>query len=268
MTLLLAALLGAAPELELPDCEGVDAAEVQRTLAVELKSAPATRLAVTCEGSRAHITAGALERQLELSGVAPEARSRTLAVSIAELALLSTRSTAAAPRPERPGSRLLAEGTALLAGRGLFLFGGGLRWSWERPEYLGLEVDARLEHGMVTIAAATLNADRFTLGVAGHARWQLGRVVLRGLTGLRGGAARLYGQLRDSGDELTGTGISPWLGFTLGVAASVTLGPVSLELGLDAGVPLIGSVARVDGDPVVALNGFSGGLRLGVGIFP
>ena len=280
MAVLAVALLGAVPHLRLVDCAEFDDAVIRSTLAVELSGAPpdgGPDVEARCSGQRVVLrrsdaAAGSPERSLDFSAIAPEARSRMLGIAVAELMLLSrTGSEPPAQAPARPterASRLLVEGALSYAGRGLWLWGGGLRWSWERPRVFGLELDARLEHGVVAVSAGHVVAERATVGVAGHARLELAPLTLRALGGLRGGAVRMAGVAATPAAAQERSGLAGWLGCTLGIAAALALGPASLELGIDAGIPLVGVVALVDGAPAAGLDGFSIGARLAVGLFP
>ena len=275
MTWLWLAALGVAPQLQLPpECAAADPDEVARAVAVELSAEPVrgggevehVAVIVTCQGDQVGLRAGTLQRVLDLSRVPVETRARTIALAAAELARLSA-GPELRPGPPATSSRLLIEAAGSWLGRGLWLWGGGLRFSWEPSGALGLEVDARLEHGAVTVAAGQVVADRATVGLAGHLRWTRDCLALRGGVGLRAGGVRLSGQTALPGARAS-SGIGGFLGLTVGLAFAIVLGPVSLELALEGGLPIGGPVALVDGAQVAGANGPTLGSRLGVGLFP
>lgn len=261
-----------------------------------------THVRVACEGTTITvrvedpISRKELERKYDFSMVNPVVRSRALALAVVELVALSwsellanpesvaepagpppppeqrdEAAAAAAARARVPrlrSGRVLLEGTFQVFQGGLQLWGVAGRYSWERHSVFGLEIDLRVEHGALSLPQGTVFANRASLGMAGHARVAVGPVTFRGFAGLRGGAVRLMGMAATVGSAREGSGVGPWLGAMLGGAGAIALGPCSFELGLHAGIPLVGVVGIVDGARAAAMNGFSFGLHVGVGVFP
>lgn len=305
---LLLLLASAPVELEVSaSCEAVDAVEAQRVFALELRSGPraerrwVTRVRVECDGLLIRlrvedpVSRKALERSADFGRVAQGVRSRMLGLTAAELVVTSwtelviaappsvepaapappaqlredAAATAAEHLSERPHSRLLAEVVMNLPFGGPLLFwGGGLRWSWERFEVFGLEFDLRLERAHAAFALGEVFVNRATLGVGLHARASLGPFQLRMLSVLRGGPVELVGAPAPGTTARAGSGIGPWLGLALGGAAAIHAGPVWLELGLEAGAPLVGVVGLVAGADTVRVNGFWFGAHVGLGFSP
>lgn len=294
-------------ELELAEsCSDFNGAEVRKMLARELRAvsaeanAPwATRVRAVCEGVVVRFTVDdpisrkLIERSVDLSSVEPQLRARTLAVAAAELVLTSWTELVTQPEPAveplgtppsqdareqaramaaqrlRLGSagRLLGEVTMSVPFTGLLvLWGGGARFSWERMEVLGVEFEGRLEHGRATLETGAVQATRMTLGVSLHARTSLWRFDVRALAGLRAGAVALSGSPRTS-STLASSGVGPWLGAPIGAAAAMRFGPVSLEVALEVGIPIVGLVGLVYGEQKVRFDVPWFGMRLDVGFF-
>jgi hypothetical protein len=300
--MLLAVLLAAAPVVNVevaPTCAGIDAAEVQRVVSIELRlsneheSAFATKVRADCDGTsvRLHVADAVsrktVERTVELESVGDVARSRTLALAIVELITASWSELSVNPEPRvqpageappdsereaararvkpHPALRLLAEGTGeVLFGSPLKMWGAGVRIGLEPHPLLGGEVDLHVDHGSVQLSQGTVNADRGTLGVSASLRARFHVVGVKALFGLSGGGVLLSGTAL--ADPHGSPRAGPWLGAHLGGAATLTYGMLCAELGAEVGVPIVGIVGTVDGANTVPLMNVWLGARLAIGI--
>jgi len=304
----LAALLAAATapvELEIaPGCSALDVAEVRRVVALELRPVAhdddprfLTRVHAGCDGR--HVTLAVddpvsrkrLERTVELPDASTEVKSRVLALAAVELVTVSWTelvtnpepavepAAPAPPPPVRAGaeeearqrlsrSRLMLIGTVAAGLEAPLLFGAGGRWSWERFGAFGLELEVRVEHGRASFPLGDVLVNRASGGLGIHARLLVGRAALRAIAMLRGGAVQLSGSPRAGSTARAGSGLGPWASLSLGGAASIELGPATLELGVEGGIPLAGVVGTVDGADAVRVDRAWLGVHAGIGVVP
>jgi hypothetical protein len=286
--------------LQMDDCALAPVDEVRRILNIELRgalveTAEATNVTVSCaDASAVRVTARdtatdrALERTVALGAAAPSARSRLLALSIAELVLTLEREREATPpptptppppsppppapiaAPPSQKSRLqlsaFASGQGLFAGTG-FLAGGGLRIAQDFPQHIGWSTDAFAEHGSASssigaVAIDVLSVDA-TLFYSKH--WR--RIGIRAGAGARGGAVRLDGSPA-AGAAHGGTVWGPWGGPLGRLSAVVTpWRRLVFELAVDGGYVLVPVAGFVDGQRQVAVDGGWVGFSVAVGAF-
>lgn len=290
-----------------PTCRVLDVGEVRRVLAVELRpSSPdadgrfVTSIHADCDGTQVRLVIAdpvsrkSLERTVELASVDADSRSRVLGLAAAELVAMSwlelvtnpepaaepalptppaaTREEAAALARGRAGmgtrSWLSAEGSLALTVGAPPLYGVGLRWSWQRFAIFGFELGARVEHGRAAFGLGDVDVNRASLAVGAHARLPLRFVTLQASALLRGGAVQLVGRAAPNTATRAGAGVGPWLGLAVGGAAAVGFESVRVELGIEAGAPLLGVVGVVAGHDAVRLDGVWFGAHIALGLSP
>jgi hypothetical protein len=280
-----------------PSCEQLDVAEVRRVLAVELRPKDDTRfvtkVSADCDGPRVTLTVDdplsrkSVTRVIDLGRTDEKARSRIVGLAAAELVTASWAELVTNPAPvvepampappeelkdavrsSVPKSRFFLEGTFAFAVRSPLLWGLGLRWSWERFQTFGFELEARAEHGRQTFPQGDVDVNRATLGLGAHARVELGRATYRALAVLRAGPVQLAGTAAPGSNVRASSGVGPFVGLALGGAVSARFGPVAVELGMEAGAPLAGVSALVDGVEAVRVDSLWFGAHLGVGALP
>ena len=290
--------------VEIENCEETLAAEVRRIVGVELRTTvvdPAdahgavTRVVATCRGSAVEllladaVTARRLERSVALAESSPAARSRLVALAVAELVVTnwqeiekSPASTkrqpppAPTPVPARapvvaPVERVSAAAEAIgvvrsFPGSNLWLLGPGTRGflTLVRPFRLTLEITAEWGKASRRTGQVAVRAIGGALGLG----WGIERrwAFVMPWTGARAGVARLTGEPGPGFDTSGGTQSGSWLGPELGVAA--TLFPsaaVHATVALSTGVMLLGVRGEVAGDSNVNLAGPWVALTIGVG---
>jgi hypothetical protein len=199
------------------------------------------------------------------AGIEPAGVRRVVALEPRSTAERATNDHAPDPEPRvepeapaparRPTVRVLLEaGGQGMLGSALRLWGAGARVGIEPEAVLGVEADLRIDHGAVHVPLGTFSADRATVGVSFAAHSRFDAVGLKTLAGLRGGPA-----------WLGGSAVGPWVGFLVGGAATLDVGLLCAELGVEVGAPLAGVVATVGGVSAVALNNFWIGARIAIG---
>jgi hypothetical protein len=291
--------------VEIEKCEDTLAAEVRRIVGVELRTAvvdPAdahgavTRVVATCRGSEVDllladaVTARRLERGVALAESAPAARSRLVALAVAELVVTSWQEIEKSPAPTkhqpppaptplpartRPTARIGQISSAAEAigtvrsfpGSDLWLLGAGARGflTLVRPFRLTLELTAEWGKASRRTGQVAVRAIGGALGLGWgiEGRW----AFVMPWTGARAGVARLTGEPGPGLDTSGGTQSGSWLGPELGVAA--TLFPhaaVHASVALSAGVMLLGVRGEVAGDSNVNLAGPWVALTIGGGL--
>jgi hypothetical protein len=239
------------PRIELaiaPSCAGLSPPEVRRIAAIELRSEAVdaavhneltTRVELSCEAEVARIqvldplTGKTLARNIALGNVAATARSRLLALAVAELVSASwieletnptpaavpvapavraedraaarevvrekvvgsTPAAAPGPPPERqPTWRLTGElGFRWLAVDTDPLVGLGARLVMDPLRTVGLELDLLGEHSGTSYPLGAVAMDSVSLGAIVRLRHDMGRLTLHGGPGARLGFVRVSG---------------------------------------------------------------------------
>ncbi len=294
-----------AVSLGVDTCAGVDEASVAAQVKVELgadlapEAKDVTRVKVRCEGPLLvltvddPITGKSLERKIDLGSAAPKARTRLLAIAIAELVSASwteletnpTPVVAPAGPPPAPEAKAavrdsvdgrafaprLAADVAFDAhgfpganGTGLLL-GIGTRFSTAHAG-LGLSLDLVAVQGHGVTDLGEVSVDLVGAGAFATYTARTGPTRLQGGLGVRGGSARLGGVPRDGtveGRSLRGAFLGP-AGF---VALDVRLyGPLIAVLGVESGVALVSVRALADGQRATTIGGLWLGGQLGLGV--
>ncbi len=269
--------------------------KVRRLAEIELQRGPSdvrVLARLECKGTRFQVivedplTNKTLLRALQVKDLTTNAPERFAALALVELVEASwselllppTASSApvvAAPEAKRaaveslgrPRVRLGAHGSArVFTGSGLVMGGGGVHARVTLIGPFGIAIDLGAEHGETKTSAGLVVAD--SLSAAGFvvAHLQLGRVLLGGGPGFRGGGARLVGTPVDStvveGRTLSAALAGPAL---LGEAA-LGLGRFDLSFTVESGWALWNLQGRVDGQPLTALANLWLSATLGVGV--
>ena len=288
--------------LELDPCLPVHAMQVRRIVGIELDAELAeaagpdiTRARAGCDGDLAQLrvddplTGKSLERSIDLAALDPKARSRLLALAIAELVSASWTELAIEPpvppvnaqaSPEAkevvrkrveaaglrwPGTRLVAMGSAR-ASPTRPNWGGSLALIFEAGPRFGGEIDAAGFYGVTgtPIGSVVVTELGFGASLFAHAEWTHfgGRVGL----GVRGGPVWLTG-VPYSPTAVTGGSVSGlWGGPFATAGLSVPLASrFTLELAGELGFvtrPVVGLVS--DAAPVSS-DGPWGTVSAGIG---
>jgi len=299
--------------VDLANCPDVEAPEVERILGVELgaplapkDSKGSTLVVVQCREATASlavddpITKKTLQRTLDLSSFPANARSRFLAIAIAEFVSTSWTELESNPQPSVPTAGPPAPPAARKAARKIIrerretavapstpapkprldaawvvrgylehspaLIGGALRTSQDfslidwRLECVALSGQSN-EVGLGTILTTVLDAG-FGLGFHGR----VSPFVIGGGLGVRGGVARLTGEPRTK-EIHAGTFDAPWLGvFGFGRATATLVPHLSLELLVETGYTIVPVGGLVDGQRLVSVDGVWVASALGVGV--
>jgi hypothetical protein len=257
--------------------------------------ASATRVHVRCDGAllKLHVddpvTRKSLDRSVDLGNREKKARARLLALAIAELVSASWTELVANPEPKvepvgpppsiaekrvvrdvvvrkeaRGASRLRAAATlrSFVSWSGP-LVGGQLAIEHDLPRIFGGSLALDLDHGAraTTLGDATTTTLSLTPMVTLHGA--LGPFALRAGLGPRVGVAWLRGEPARS--NVTGFTVSgAWVAAMTRVALSVPIGPLSVELGGEAGYGILPVVGLVNGTREVAIDGLCLGGSMGV----
>ncbi len=265
-----------------------------------------TQISVRCAEGRLQLSVldpvsrKSLGRSFALAEAPAAARARLVALAIAELVAASWTELAANPQPKvepappppppalraaaremalerwsppdeaspRARVRLLVEAGAHAFAGPLPLWGGGLRFCWERPQVLGVELDLHVDQGVWARPIGQVFIDRASGSVALHARLGAGAFTWRALAGARGGVVRLTGAAGSVPGTRAGSGTGPWAGLLVGGALALSGRGMSAELRVEGGMSVVGVVGMVDGAPAVRLDAPWVGLSLGVGLAP
>jgi hypothetical protein len=228
------------------------------------------------------ITGKTLSRSLDL-GEARNARTRLLALAIAELIWVSWTELETNPEPAVPpaGGRASAEdarkavhvvelhtrgGSPLrtvvgaffavdaFAPGGALLLGGGARVGGERATGVGWAVDTRFEYGGVSRSEGHIAVVAGSAGAALFVGTTLSTLSLRMGGGLRVGLARVTG-MPYSPNVVRGSSIEgAWGGPMLQPGLSLPLGPALLQVTSEVGYAVIPIEARIGGARTVGLD--------------
>lgn len=295
MTALLVLVLAASTVDVSNDGCPLNSDKVRRLSEIELQRGPSdvrVLARLECKGTRFQVivedplTNKTLLRALQVKDLTTNAPERFAALALVELVeaswselllppTASNAPTVAAPEAKRaaveslgrPRVRLGAHGSArVFTGTGLVMGGGGVHARVTLLGPFGIAVDLGAEHGETKTSAGLVVAD--SLSAAGFvvAHLQLGRVLLGGGPGFRGGGARLVGTPVDAtlveGRTLSAVLAGPAL---LGEAA-LGLGRVDLSFTVEGGWALWNLQGRVDGQALTALANLWLTATLGVGV--
>lgn len=294
MMSLLLLLLSATPvDVTVSGCL-LDENKVRALAELELHRGPAdvrvvARLVCTEERFEVQVddplTNKTLLRALKTKDLTASAPERFAALALVELVeaswselLLPTPTVSAAPVTEtstravveqlgRPRVRLGVHGSArYFPGATLLLGGGALMAHVRLVGPLGLRLEAGAETGSLRTSVGRISAD--VLGAAGFvmAHLDLGRFLLGGGAGFRGGAARLIGTPDDT-TAVQGRTLSAALGgpSMLGEVAA-GIGPVDVSVALEAGWAIWRLDARADGASLSSVGGLWVSAMLGAGV--
>jgi hypothetical protein len=304
--------------LRIDPCVRVQAEAVAQYVEIELLSerdhiptnAIPLRPEVSCRGEQvlleAHISpkGQVLARIVDLNLLPGEVRERILALSLAELFIVSTNGNEGgydegayvpnaqvsqgeparvAPVQRTPGVEQASSSQfqvpalrlmALFSGQVLlnsprFLWGGGLGVGWDSPRHIGLTFDLLARHGNVSVDLGAITVDTLSLG-AGLSFWQSwSHLRLRMGAGLRGGLVRFAGEPTDPVVTQGATFLGGWLGPALTLGVTLGLGKrVGLEVATEGGYVLVPVTGQVNGMPAAVIAGPFWGLLLGVAFFP
>jgi hypothetical protein len=285
--------------------------EIRRVVAVELGALletgdagadRRTRVAVTCDGTAVAlrvddpITNKSLARTIDLAGALPAARSRLLALAIAELVSASwteleldpdptapligphptlagrdaalTSVHARAHRAPAPPARLVLDGGGekFFAGSPM-LAGAGLRVERDSFDPIGWVVDGEVHHGDQMTAIGRVSTDVLGVGGAivvhrGFGRWH---VHLGG--GARGGAVELAGVAATTAAARGERFWAPWLGVLATGSVEVVLAHrFVLGARLETGEVISPVGGTVDGRRIVAIDGAWLEASIGIGV--
>lgn len=288
--------------VDVTDCASIDAEEVRVIVALELgaRTLPsaalpdhATRAHAQCSAQRIdievvdHLTRKTVKRAIALDHVHETARTRVLAIAIAELVSASwfeLQHTPAAKRNSEPSAD--AERTAALRamearspqwsfslGLGPTLrlsldapertWGGSLQLVAQSPSSPVLFFDVGGVYAASEFALGSTSTTAFSLGGAGLLSAQGETLGVLGGVGARAGWAQLYGSTNDRSLARNGSVGGPWLGPML-------IGGPSLRINRSGSLFLIGELGyalvtvhgRVDGANALGLAALWGGLTL------
>lgn len=303
--LALLAELGAAPPVRVVfegDCPELDAREVGRILAIELRlptTEPdrgeewATRVQAECNelavGLRVDdpLTRKQLARTFDLTGSAPTTRARLVALAIAELVLASWTELVSNPTPRVPATgpavpeelhesarRTAAEQMQSERSRTRLWLSGG-------PHVF---IDAALWGVGLRWALQWPGLFGFELDLRvdhGGRLTELGELVADRVTasvtphlhfgrwrfgaGARAGAVRMSG-IAAQADVRERQGVAPWLGALMLVGVEATFGGFAVQLHTEVGVTLLSVVGRAGGTDLLPLRGGWLALEIGVGL--
>ncbi len=275
------------------------AEEIHRIAALELTRAPSDvelSAMVECRGSLSVVsvddplTRKTLVRRVDLTGVPPAARARTVALALVELVeaswsellLTDERVPPTKDLPTIAAREVVAEvarkttmpfraevigGGRRFPSMALWLWGGGARLGW-RPGLLGVGVDLRAEHAEVTNALGLLTVDTIGGSLYGVVGLSHPWLVLEGGIGVRMGSARVTGAPRDSALATGASVAGVWLGPMAFGQFGVQWDRLVVLVGIEGGSVLVGVRGRVDGTGGVGVSGpnfqlsASWGLRL------
>ncbi len=297
------ALLAVAPvQVQLEECPGIDAAEVERITGIELGSSPPTpepvRARVTCAPKQTEVrvddpvTKKSLVRSIALAALAPKAKARTLALAIAELVSASWSELLLNPEPkveaagpptppevlERVREALPDEaprGTLRLeaygGGRGLvstpaLQWGGGLRVLWAPRDRLGGAFELGGEHAETRDASGRLSLDSGSVSAGLLVMFAPAEALrLHAALGGRVGVGRVVGTPVDAEVTRGGTLAGAFGGPQLQLGAALVLGHFVASLGVEAGWALLKLRGTVDGSRGLGLDGAWVSAQVGVG---
>jgi hypothetical protein len=298
-------------QLRIDDCSDITPAAVREIVAVELgallvmegeAAADTARVAVRCTQDGAElsvfdpITDKSLSRTVALYSVAPSARTRLLALSVAELVAaswveLETNPTPAippvgnaAPLAARDAVRLSLRQHEAVTPYGRFslsavgsvqgffsagaLYGGGLRLSFSQRYYLGFAIDFLAQHGNASAALGEIGID----SLSGSALFLLARywsrIGVRGGVGLRVGAVQFKGTAFDPTTTRSANLWGAWLG-PMGQVGLSVLAARRLSIGIDGelGDAVLPVRALSNGKQVAALSGPWLGVQLALSLY-
>jgi hypothetical protein len=304
-------------ELDVKPCPDVDAAELRRIATIELgaeevdnrgEDSGTTHVEVVCTDHVAEIrvldplTRKSLARTISLEGVAAPARSRLLALAVAELVDASWVELETNPEPVaspqvpavQPAARVEAREavrkrlstppppvsqrmppmwrvSALASLRWMsdnpsILPGAGVDVGVDVYRSLSLDLDLLVEHARTGYALGDVTTDLASVGAALGLRYELARFTLHTGAGLRVGVAHLQGQPSSgavaSGHDVTG----PWAGPLLNCGARYTWPPgLTVELSAEGGYVVLPVRGSVTGASDIAADGALVGARLSAG---
>lgn len=291
--------------LSVDACAGVDEAEVAAQLTIELGAEllPAgpgvTRVKVRCEGAVLvlgvddPVTGKSLERRVELGNAAPKARTRLLAIAIAELVSASWTELETNPTPIVPPAGPPPPPAAKAAARDVVeprthaprvtvdaafdlraypgtegtgaLFGIATRFS-TAGRGLGGALDLVASEGHGDKALGSVTVDLVGVGAFATYGGHAGPLHLVAGLGARGGSARLGGTPRDAsveGRSLRGAFLGP---AAMGALDVRVVGPLVLVAGVEVGFSLVRVRALADGAGATTVGGVHLGARVGLGL--
>lgn len=286
--------------LTVDPCAGVSEPELRRVLELELLSTRASITGVTaviaCEGTSLALrvedplTRKMLQRTVDLSRAADNARSRLLALAIVEVVEASWSEQLFAPPPVPPPAmtrevrvavdpapapppqplgkiRLTVNGTsrALLASP-LWQWGGGLRFVHTPFRYLGWAAELTGEQGSFETGLGTVRISSGSVALELLGQLELGPVTLQLGSGARGGIVNALGIPNKplvTSKQLTGA----WAGAYVALSATLGFGWWLLTARFEGGGVLHGLPAHVE-NINTGMDGPWLGLALGFGIRP